>query len=273
MNFYRLTKKSSKPILHLSHANGFLPPTYKKALQPLVKHYQILSLKIRPLWEGENPKQLNHWSLFADDLIRGLDSIEAKGIVAVGHSLGGVVTLYAAIKRPDLFSRVVLLDPTLLDPERLRKIRIMRFLGLETRRSLVQGALRRRNHWQSVHEAFVSFKEKQLFKTWPQETVRAYAKSITGSSPRGGVDLIYPPEWEARIYQTIPTDVWKAARRLTHPTLVLSGSESEVFTSASGEAFRKANRTVQLETIPGTGHLLAQEKPLEVGKRIAEFLR
>ncbi len=273
MDFYHFSKKSSKPLLHLSHANGFLPPTYKRALQPLEKHFQIISLKIRPLWEGENPNQLKHWSLFADDLIRGLDSIGAKGIAAVGHSLGGVVTLYAAVKRPDLFSRIVLLDPTMLDPARLWKIRLMRLLGLETRRSLVEGAVRRRRHWRSVKEAFLSFKEKPLFKSWPKETVLSYAKSLIRPSAEGGVDLAYPPEWEARIYQTIPTDVWDYARRLTRPTLVLSGENSDVFTPDSREAFRQANPAVQVETILGAGHLLAQENPLEVGARMAKFLK
>jgi pimeloyl-ACP methyl ester carboxylesterase len=112
-----------------------------------------------------------------------------------------------------------------------------------------------------------------LFKIWPEETVRAYVESITRPSPHGGVELAYPPEWEARIYQTIPTDVWKFARKLTQPTLVLSGEKSDVFTPASGEAFRKANPAVWLETIPGAGHLLAQEKPGEVGRRITKFFK
>lgn len=250
-----------------------MPPTYKKALQPLENNFQIISLKIRPLWEGESPKQLKHWSLFADDLIRGLDSIKAKGITAIGHSLGGVVTLYAAVKRPDLFSRLVLLDPTLLDPFRLRKIRLMHLLGMETRRSLVMGALRRRKNWGSVQEAYLSFKEKPLFKKWPKETIRAYATSITRPSSRGGVELAYPPEWEARIYQTIPTDVWKYVRRLIRPTFVLAGKDSHVFNLKSVEAFRQACPVARVETIPDAGHLLVQERPLEVGRRIVRFLK
>jgi pimeloyl-ACP methyl ester carboxylesterase len=164
MEFFRLSKKSSKPYLHLSHANGFLPQTYEKTLQPLQKHFQIISLKIRPLWPGEDPRQLKHWRLFADDLIRGLDSLGVKGIPAIGHSLGGVTTLYAAVKRPDLFSRLVLIDPTLLDPRKLWTIRVARFFGWEYRKGLVRGALMRRRHWDSEREAFLYLKGKPLFK-------------------------------------------------------------------------------------------------------------
>ncbi len=273
MDFYRFSKKSSKPYLHLSHANGFLPQTYEKTLQPLQKHFQIISLKIRPLWPGEDPRQLKHWGLFADDLIRGLDSLGVKGIPAIGHSLGGVTTLYAAVKRPDLFSHLVLLDPTLLDPRRLWVIRIGRLFGWEYRKGLVEGALRRRRQWESEREAFLYFKGKPLFKNWPVDTIQAYTRSILRPAPQGGVKLLYPPEWEARIYQTIPTDVLSYVRRLILPTLVLCGQDSNVFTPESVKAFRKANPTAQVGTILGAGHLLAQEKPVQVGKRIAEFLR
>ncbi len=232
-----------------------------------------MSLRVRPLWPRADPAQLKHWGLFADDLIRGLDSIRARNIPAVGHSLGGVVTLYAAVKRPDLFSRLILLDPTLLDPARLLRIRIARIFGWEYRKGLVEGALRRHRHWKTRREAFLYFKEKPLFKLWPRETVRSYAQSITCPSPGGGVELAYPPEWEARIYQTIPTNVWRSVRHLRVPTLVLWGEHSNVFSKNSQEAFRKNCPNAKIECLAGAGHLLAHERPEEVGKRINIFLK
>jgi pimeloyl-ACP methyl ester carboxylesterase len=205
-------------------------------------------------------------------LLEGLNRFPGQKVIGIGHSLGGVLTLYAAIKRPDLFSRLVLIDPTMLDPKLLRKVRWLKFFGMDARADLIQGALRRRRVWESTQAAYAYFKGRPLFRTWPDETVRAYAESMTGPSPEGGVQLIYSPEWEARIYRTIPTDVWKYAKRLSLPTLVIRGENSNTFTVESEKAFRSANPDVSFAVVPGAGHLVPQEKPKEVTDLLKKFL-
>ena len=208
----------------------------------------------------------------ADDLVQGLEGMGAKGIVGVGHSLGGVLTLYAAVKRPDLFSRVILIDPTMLSPKLLWQIRFMKIFGLEARKWLVKGALRRKREWGNFTETYQYFRGRQLFKNWSDEMVKSYTESITGPCSGGGVQLIYPPEWEARIYQTIPTDVWKFARALQLPTMVIRGEASNTFTADSEKAFRKFRAGTEFAVVPGAGHLIPQEKPEEVGKLVLKFL-
>lgn len=46
---------------------------------------------------------------YADDFIEILESCELTGVDAIGHSVGGMITLLAASKRPDLFRRVMTL--------------------------------------------------------------------------------------------------------------------------------------------------------------------
>jgi pimeloyl-ACP methyl ester carboxylesterase len=193
-------------------------------------------------------------------------------VVAIGHSLGGVATLYAAVREPELFSHIILIDPTMLAPALLRKVRLFRWMGSEARKELVQGALRRRRQWASREEAYRSFKDKALFKKWPDALVWSYVDGMTGPSGMGGIELIYPPEWEARIYRTIPTDVWKYAAKLIQPTLVIRGETSNTFTADSEKAFRKALPKARFEVVQGAGHLVPQEKPEEVGRMILEFL-
>jgi pimeloyl-ACP methyl ester carboxylesterase len=103
--------------------------------------------------------------------------------------------------------------------------------------------------------------------------VKSYVDSVTGPSPEGGVQLIYPPEWEARIYKTIPTDVWKFAKVLQQPTLVIRGETTNTFTADSEKAFRKMNPNTIFKMVPGAGHLVPQEKPAEVGCLISDFLQ
>ncbi|HEY5039823.1 MAG TPA: alpha/beta hydrolase [bacterium] len=264
---------SSKPPLHFAHANGFPPETYKAPLEPLLPDYRVISLRARPLWGNTPPEWLKNWSQLADDLLEGLKESGIQKVVGVGHSLGGVATLYAALKQPSLFTHIVLIDPTMLSPGLLRKVRWMKLFGWEARNQLVEGALRRKRNWESVEAAYEYFKGKPLFKNWPDETIRAYAQSMTVPSMEGGVEIAFPPEWEARIYRTIPTDVWKCAKLLQHRVLVIRGENSNTFTAESEKAFREANPQAVFAVVPGAGHLVPQEKPEEVGRLILNFLR
>lgn len=46
---------------------------------------------------------------YADDFIEVLEVCELTGVDAIGHSVGGMITLLAAGKRPDLFNRIMML--------------------------------------------------------------------------------------------------------------------------------------------------------------------
>ena len=45
---------------------------------------------------------------FADDLVSVIDEMGMNVVVYVGHSMAGMIGCIASIKRPDLFSRLVL---------------------------------------------------------------------------------------------------------------------------------------------------------------------
>jgi pimeloyl-ACP methyl ester carboxylesterase len=257
----------------LAHANGFPPETYREALEPLLSRYHVVSLLARPLWGTTPPEWLKSWSQLADDLREGLKTLGVRQVVGVGHSLGGVTTLYAAIAQPELFSKIVLIDPTMLSPKLLWQIKFMKLFGLEARSYLIKGALRRKRTWESADDVYEYFRSRLLFKGWTDGTVKAYVQSMTAPSPTGGVYLIYPPEWEARIYKTIPTNVWKFVEKITQPILLVRGENSNTFTSDSEKAFRRAAPQTAFEVIPGAGHLVPQEKPKELGQVLAGFLK
>ena len=208
----------------------------------------------------------------ADDLLNKLNGMGEKKAVGIGHSLGGVLTLYAAVRQPELFEKLVLIDPTMLSPRFLWRVRLMKLIGKDARSFLIEGALRRKRTWESEEAAYQYFRNRKLFKEWSDGMVLAYTEGMTAPSPTGGVYLTYPPEWEAQIYRTIPTDVWKIAKLLKVPTLVIRGENSNTFTLESEKAFRKALPQARFEVVAGAGHLVAQEKPMEIGKSIKDWL-
>ncbi|HVM32181.1 MAG TPA: alpha/beta hydrolase [bacterium] len=271
MDFFHFNDAPGKPILHVAHANGFPPLTYRRFFKPLSQDFQGLAFPARPLWPGSDWRLLKNWSMMADDLLAALKPLAP--VVGWGHSLGAVLTLYAALREPWIFTRIVLVDPTLLPPGTLFKAWWMRLVGMEFREGLVRAALRRRRHWASREEALAGYRDKPLFKNWPADVLEDYLSSMTAPDPQGGWSLVYPPEWEAQIYQTIPTDIWKDVAGLKVPSLVIRGGDSNTFTAQSEAAFRRRSPQTLFETVAGAGHLVPHEKPEETAALTLRFLK
>ncbi|MBN1955877.1 MAG: alpha/beta hydrolase [Anaerolineae bacterium] len=259
------------PVIHLAHANGFPPGAYRLLAAALTDQYHVVALPARPLWPGSQPESAPAWRPLADDLIAGLDALGLRGIVGVGHSIGGVLTMWAAVRRPDLFRAVVLIDPVILPPTLLFVLRWMRRLGLGKRQPLVRGALRRRRTWPSRQACFDQYRAKPVFARWSDESLWAYVEAATEQS-EAGVALAYPPEWEAHIFATTPLDAWRDVPRLRPPLLVIRGAETNTFRAASQARMARLVPQARFVVIQNAGHLVPLERPAATGAAIRNFL-
>lgn len=265
----------SGTILHMAVANGFPPETYIPLLQPLTERYRVVALPPRPLWsDPPPPESITSWRSLADDLLAGLQQHQMTGVIAVGHSFGGVGSLVAATQDPERFRGLVLLDPTIFTPGRLRLIGLLKALGLGTRTPLVERALRRRAHFADVDEAYAYWREKRLFRDWTDEAVRLYAESLTRPSANGGRELAWSPEWEARYYATLMTDTWRYVRKLppTLPVLIIRAERSDTLLAPAAAELRKRLPQAEYAEIPGRGHLFPQAAPDETRGHIERWL-
>jgi len=262
------------PWLHIGHANGFPPAVYAPLAENLVPTYHTIGLGARPLWPDPPPPQSQTWHHLAADLIADLEALGAKGIIGVGHSLGGVTTLLAAVQRPDLFRSLVLLDPVLLPPRWLVFMRWMQRLRLPWQPPLVEGALRRRRSWPNRDAAYAYFAEKPLFAQWHIDALKAYVQHGTRSRPDGQVELIYPPEWEAHIFGSVPTDVWRFLPRLDTalPLLFVRGERSDTFRPEAQTHTARLLPQAKFAIVPGAGHMFPLERPAETAALIRAFV-
>lgn len=263
------------PPLNVAVANGFPPQTYRPLIAPLADRYHAISLLPRALWDSAQPTEMiPSWRQMGDDLLAGLRERDLSGVIAVGHSFGGVASMLAAIREPGRFRALVLLDPTLLPPLFLGMIGLLRALGQGHRFPLAQGARRRRARFESVEEAYGYWRDKPLFGNWPEASIRLYAESMTRPSVEGGVELTWPPEWEARYYENILTDVWREVPKLRGllPVLAIRGTETDTFTARSCRKFRRLVPGAAMAEIAGHGHLFPQSAPDETQRIIEGWL-
>lgn len=260
------------PILHLAHANGFPPGAYRLLARELADNHRVVGLPLRPLWPGCPPSSITTWRPLADDMIRALDALGWHGVAGVGHSLGGVVTMWAAIQRPDLFRAVVLVEPVILPVRLLAVVRLLRLLGMAEWQPFVRGALRRRREWPSREACFAHLRDKSLFAEWSDEALQAYVERATRERADGTIQLVYPREWEAHIFATLPVDIWRDVPLLNVPTLLVRGESSTTFPPDSLRRLARLLPGSELAVVSGAGHLVPMERPEVLGRIIEEFL-
>lgn len=250
------------PIIHMALANGFPPETYAPLLLPLTDRYCVVSFPPRPLWDNPpEPHALHSWAEMGDDILTALADNDMRPVIGIGHSMGAVATMLAAIKEPSRFRGIVLLDPTIFPPNALRVMGFMRAIGLESRFPLVKKALRRRTQFESVEAAYAYWRKKSLFADWPDETVRLYAEGMTTPHPNG-VTLRWSPAWEARYYATVYTQSWRMVRKLDGvvPVLTIRGTTTNTFFASSATLMQQLVPSMTYAEIEG-GHLFPQSAP------------
>ena len=258
------------PWIHFAHANGYPPGAYRSLTQELAAIAPVEHMPFRPLVPGSRPEDLADWHGLADDLIRWLDEKGHEGGVGIGHSLGGVVTLLAAVRRPDLFRAIILLDPVLLP----RWVYWMKWLlpqrWWEGRVPLARIARRRRDQWPDQAAARQHLRVKSVYRGMDDPVFDDFIQAAIQPA-REGVALTYSKAWEARIYATV-TNPWPALRKVRVPTLGIRGAASDTILPAAWRRWQRLQPGARFRQIPQAGHLVPLEQPLAVSREIHAFL-
>lgn len=262
--------------LHFLHANGYPPECYKPLLDLLQTQYHVFGMTLRPLWENARAEDLQDWKPLSDDLLRFLTARQLDPVIGVGHSVGGIVTLRAALLEPDKFRALILLDPVLFVPSFIALWNFIRAIGLGNKlHPKIQGALKRRRDFDNLDLVFRGYRSRDVFKYVSDENLRAYIAGIAKQTPEGKYTLRYSPEWEAQIYLTgvRDFDLWRNLPKLKIPTLIIRGAETDTFRKDTAKLVVQKNPQIHIHTLAKTSHILPLEKPQEVFESINKFIK
>lgn len=259
------------PTVHFAHANGFPPGVYRKVTQALAENHHVVSMAARPLWSQDPAVELQDWSELADDLKAELARRGLRGILGVGHSLGGVASLLAAADDPGLFRAVVAVDPLVLTGRVSTFWGLMKGADLGGRLGLVRGARSRRDHWPDRETVLSSYRRKKIFEHWDPEVLDDYIDCGTAVMPDRTLGLRYPKAWEARIFEIAPHNLWPRLRRLQVPTLFIQGETSDTFRDAAVRRVAREVPMAEVAVVRNSTHFVPMERPQELGDVILEF--
>lgn len=261
--------------LHFLHANGYPPDCYKPLLQLLKTQHHVFGMTLRPLWDDSKIEDIHDWHLLSDDLLRFLTTGGTGPAIGVGHSIGGIVTLRAALHDPGKFRALVLLDPVLFVPSFLVMWNLIRTIGLGNKlHPMIAGAMKRRRTFDNLDMVFRGYRSRDVFKYMSDKSLRAYITGISKPKADGGFELAYSPEWESRIYLTglLDFDLWRDLPKLEVPTLIIRGAETDTFLEKTANLVKKKNPKIQIKTLEKSTHILPLERPQEVFDLMQTFL-
>lgn len=261
--------------LHFLHANGYPPECYAPLFENLQNQYHVIGMKLRPLWNDARKEDVPDWHSFSDDLLRFLSTSGVDPVIGVGHSIGGIVTLRAAMREPKKFRALVLLDPVLFIPPVLIGWNIIRALGLGERlHPKIPGALKRRRSFDNLELLYRGYRTRDVFRYMSDENLRIFIEGITRKKEAGSFNLAYSPEWETHIYLTgmRDFDLWRGLPDFNVPTLIIRGDETDTFLPNAEKLVKKKNPKIQVHTMKKATHILPLEYPKEVAEIIKNFL-
>jgi|TARA_B110000971_G_C19951812_1_gene473718 pimeloyl-ACP methyl ester carboxylesterase len=146
-------------------ANGFPVHTYAPLLNKIRYDNSVASLF--PIDYFKHFTELNSdWNNAVQHTIDKL-LLSPSPVTAVGHSAGGALLMCVAGRRPELFEKLIVVDPPMFD----LKMRVFISIGkaipkqlVENVHPLVKGAVRKRDQFSSKTEAGEYFRSRSLFK-------------------------------------------------------------------------------------------------------------
>jgi pimeloyl-ACP methyl ester carboxylesterase len=135
----------------------------------------------------------------------------------------------------------------------------------------VEGALRRRDRFESSAAAWANFAGKRPFSGFSREALDAYVACGFETLDDGSVRLRCRGEWEAAVYrQGLVHDGFSRLGRVTCPVVVASGDRGEAMDAGVVAAQQVALPSGRAETFAGLGHLGPLEDPPRVARSVAQ---
>ena len=276
-NLILLGGDESSPTLHMAPANGFPPQVYAPLLHPMSARFRCLCFPPRPLWDAapQPPDDFSDWQETASDLLTAIRSAGLRDVLLVGHSLGALVSLMAAVQAPELFRGLVMLDPVILPLEILALIEQAAAAKALHLMPHIQGALRRRRYFDSRESAFARFRSRASFADWSDEAIWLYVThGLKQRQDKPGLELAWSVDWEVWYFATVESSIWRHLQEIDGklPLLIVRGQESDTFTADMQAEVSQVAPSARMVALEGQGHLFPQAAPQVSAQLILSWL-
>lgn len=202
--------------------------------------------------------------IYCEDMLNLLDELDHEQVIAVGTSMGGLMTLMLANMRPSLLKAAVINDigPE-VDPAGLDRLRA--YVGQATEFS----------GWDDAIEA-IRAQGPDIFPDYTDEDWRDFAGRVCEEDSHGRVRFRYDPAISNSLKDdgeaAVPPDLWPlftAPESL--PMLIIRGETSDILSPEVASRMVQERPDARLVTVPKRGHAPMLTEPVAIAS-IRAFL-
>lgn len=258
-----LNNNSNIPRIHFTGANGFPALVYQNFLEQFSKHFYLSAADCRGASPNRSrPRKKFGFDDLAEDLIKMIEMLHDKPVIGMGHSFGAHITLLAAIKRPELFVKLVLIEPASLPHALLDWFyrRLPEFI-LHQMVPMIKQTKQRKRIWRSRDEFLARYSAHPTFKHFTPSALKLYSEHGLFKQDSGVYELVFDPRWESHIFGQVEY-IWKNLRKTNVPTLFLKAENSYLYTNSLFEQEnKKLGTNITGFDIPNTHHMMPLEDP------------
>ena len=246
--FYEVVGEG-QPVL-LIHGLGSSGRDWEKQIEFFASRYQLITVDIRGHGRSSKPPGPYSVDLFAEDVVRLLETLGVGPVHVVGISMGGMIGLQLAVSWPEVVRSLVVVNS---DPELVvrtfqdrmqvwRRFLIVRLLGMRKMGEVLSQRLFPEPGQEGLRE--------MLVERWAENDKRAYREALRA--------LVG----------------WSVADQIGHigcPTLVVSADQDNTPVAAR-EAYVGQIPSARLVVIENAHHAVTVERPEEFNAVLDEFL-
>ena len=117
-----------------------------------------------------------------------------------------------------------------------------------------------------------AYRSAPVFARWQEPFLRDYIESGTVEDSAGAIRLRYPCQWEARIFETPPADVWWVMPRLRRiPLLVIRGEHSQTYRKDTMRLMRWLLPQARFVEVEGADHFVPMCRPQQTAAALVDF--
>lgn len=245
-----------RETIHFVHGNGFPSPCYRQLFLRLETQFDCCYLD--RVGHSNHFPVTENWHYLVSEVVDSVREQSSQPVIALGHSLGGVLSLLAAIEHPELFKAVIMLDSPMLGRMKSVLLRCFKTLGLIDHVTPASRTRNRRQHWQTREQVVHYLRRRLLFKFFDEACLQDYIDYGMVQTEKGYA-LRFDPRIEYQIYRTIPHVSYQYEGQLQIPAALIYGDKSHIIHRSVVQYMKKKYGIVSFRT-HGT-HMFPMEYP------------
>ena len=246
LRLHYLRTGGAKPPIVLLHGLTGSGACWTPVARTLERDSDVVMPDARGHGGSSAPEAGYRYEELAGDVVGLLRELGLARPVLVGHSMGGMTAAVVASRHADLLSRVVLVDPTFLPPERQREVHASSL-----------AALHRRAITRPLAEAITEIRARHPRRDAEIVELQARARLATHVA---AFDVLVPPNPDYR----------EVVRAIAVPCLLVLADNGVVTRDMADELCRE-NPRVEIAVVPDAGHGLPFDQPERVAAVVAAF--